>query len=338
MKRLGIAFALFTTLVANAGAQSVQKYFGYYYADYNNLTTETTLSETKDHINLYSILNLNGSTTDSDRTQAEQYVLGELAKAKAAHVHAIVPAHPFVFQEGSSDGHACWQGYASAAQSWANFASQMVAQGYLIPGDPDRSVVTAVYLVDEPDWTCLGDVGTSANPTLSSAINAVKLNANTASLPVATIVSSGFFNGGFNAGAKLFDWIGFDSYSDNDATWNSHMGTLKAKAPNKKYIIVPGAQTGAITPQCVGTNNTNRFFNSIQTDPQVVWLTPFVWWSGPSCAGVRDSATLKATYTQEGLAIKAQGCASSSKAKNFCKPASIAPILDVLLNDWLGVS
>lgn len=333
MKKLRVALALACIFVGNANAQSIQKYFGYYYADYSDQTTDTTLNQTKAHINLYSILNVNGQSSDAGRAQTSQYILGELAKAKAAHVHAIVPAHPFVFLPGSSGGHSCWQNYASASQSWANFASQMVAQGFLIPGDPDRSVVTAVYLVDEPDGTCLGDVGSSANPALTNAVNAVKLNANTGNLPVATIVSSGFFSGGFDSGAKLFNWIGFDSYSDNDATWNSHMGTLKAKAPNKGYIIVPGAQAGAITSTCVGTNNTSRFFNSIQTDPQVVWLTPFVWWSAPACAGVRDNTALKAAYTQEGRTIKAQGCASSSKAKSFCKSPSIQAVLDVVLND-----
>ncbi|TCV94562.1 hypothetical protein EC912_10345 [Luteibacter rhizovicinus] len=132
-------------------------------------------------------------------------------------------------------------------------------------------------------------------------------------------------------GIKLLDWIGFDHYGDSDNTWTNTMNSLKSYAPGKKYIVVPGSMTGC--PD-VTIDNPTRFLQSMSTDPDVVWLAPFAWFSvSATCKGVRGIPSLRSTYTNEGLSIKAQQCNSSLGAKQFCGMASNIAAINYLLGD-----
>lgn len=338
MKRFGTALVLLTMLVANAGAQSIQKYFGYYAGDIDN-PPSNAISEFKDHINLYHIINWSGDTSSSGRTDSKQILLSELAAAKAAHLHAIIPAYPFVFQK---TGNPCWGQDSGAQAAWNDLVQDLVSHGYIDTQNPDRSVVSAIYVVDEPNlkdtdhgvYSCLWDVNGAANPALVSAVGVIRSNPNTSSIPLASILA--VMNENFSdirQGARLFDWVGFDHYDVSSATWTNELNTLEGLLPNKKIIIVPGAQSVFISGQCAGTNQASTFTNRMTMDSRVVWLAPFVWFSQQQCLGVRDIPSLRATYTNFGTGIKTQGCASSKDAGRFCKPPSIAPILDLILND-----
>ena len=332
---MAAATALF--LASAASAQSVpDKYFGYFGGDYppdaTNPNAGAGFVEFKDHINLYSLQNWSGFTTPDARIDNQNRVLARLAQAKAAHVHAMVPAHPFVFQAVRDSGSGqitCWNNDPTAAASWASLSRAMVDQGYLIPGDPVRSTVVAIYIVDEPNGgVCLSDTNGQANPSFVNAVNAVRQDPRTASLPIASILSRN--TDGFEQGAKLLDWVGFDYYPDGGAQWKSDFAHFKASIPGKRYIIVPGAQD-----QCdnVEKNDPTVFLDTMNNDPSVVWLAPFMWGSGsPPCKGVRDLPDLRATYTQEGSSIRNAQCARSPADKLFCVGSDISAAISLLLN------
>lgn len=331
MKRTSLlAFMLVTSA---ASAQSVpEKYFGYFGGDYvsenpSNPGVGTTLSEMKDHTNIYSIGAWSYDTSPAGKIASENYVLGQLAAAKAAHLHAVAPATPFVFQ-GAGTG--CRFMDPDANRAWASFAQKMIDQGYLIPNDPVRSTVVAVYLVDEPNGDgCLDDVDGAVNPILQNAINAIRTFPGTVTLPMASILTTDFKS--FKKGIELIDWLGFDQYGDSDKNWAGHMSSLKNYAPGKKFIVVPGAMQGC---KDVDVDDTGRFTDALTNDPDVVWLAPFMWISTSStCLGVRDLPNLRATYAQFGLSIKAQQCNSSPAAKGFCQSTNISPAIDLLLNN-----
>jgi hypothetical protein len=331
MKKLLFA-CLLTPAIASA---QTAKYFGYYGGDYESTAAANPggsgFPEMQDHINLYSILLWSADGSLGGKEGSENYVLGELAKAKSAHVHAIIPAFPFVFQQNG-----CWMNDPDAARAWSSLAQKMVDQGYLIPGDPAHSTVVATYLVDEPNSkdNCLSDINGQANPAWVNAINAIHQTPTTASLPIASIMTDDFENN-MRQGIQLLDWVGFDHYGYSDNDWRNKMSTLKSVAPGKKYIIVPGAMDGC---DDVKNEDPSRFTTSIETDPDVTWLAPFAWFSGAggvsTCKGVRDIPQRRSTYTAEGHKITDLQCRSSLADKWFCgKSTNVNAAINYLLDD-----
>ncbi|KAF1006881.1 MAG: hypothetical protein GAK28_02200 [Luteibacter sp.] len=316
----GVIALMFSLSALQAGA--TEKYFGYYGGDYSSDAAANpgglAFPEMKDHINLYSILNWTGTGTPEGKQVSEQHVLEQLEAARLAHVHAIVPAFPFVFQR--KPGTHCNITDTDAARAWSSLAQKMVDRGYLIPGDPVHSVVVATYIVDEPnaDENCLADVDGQANPAWVNAVNAIKQAPQTATLPIASIMTDNFQKN-MRQGIQLLDWVGFDHYGYSDSKWQKAMNTLKSVAPGKKYIVVPGAMEGC---NGVTVDNAARFFNAIENDPDVTWIAPFTWFSGAggvaTCKGVRDIPSVRATYTAEGNKIKGMQCNASFGDKAFC--------------------
>lgn len=343
MKVKILPFVGFFMLPLAVQAQSAAKYFGYFGGDYDSSAAANPggsgFVEMKDHINLYSILVWSADVSPTGKAGSEVYVLGELAKAKAAHVHAIVPAFPFVFQTTIDPiTHAqtgCWLNDPDAARAWSSLAQKMVEQGYLIPGNPEQSTVVATYLVDEPNSrdNCLADVGGQANPAWVNAVSAIRQASPTATLPIASIMTD-HFEDNMRQGIQMIDWVGFDHYGYNTPDWNSKMAALKSIAPNKKYIVVPGAMQGC---ENVLQEDTARYFEAIESDARVTWIAPFAWFSGlghvRSCKGIRDISALKTAYTNEGRKIRDRQCSSSLGEKWFCgKAADISSAINFLLD------
>lgn len=326
MKKRFLALPLLLLAASLAHAQSIQKYFGYYGGDVNN-PPGVAIDEFKDHVNLYHILEWSGDTSDAGRAASANYVLAELAKAKAAHMQAIIPGYPFVLNNVSTNPNAyCWGNYSGASQTWASFAQQLISKGYLIPGNPDKSTVVAVYVVDEPDITCLTDQNGAAHPALQNAINAIR--SGTPQLKTAVIFGNSYLQA--TQAMKLLDWVGNDDYGATDAVWNARLAELKSYAPGKKLIIVPGARPGCAD---VIQDDPTRFFNAMNSDPQIAWLAPFTWFSSQGCPGVRDMPSLRPAYTNFGATIKAQGCASSAAAGQFCRGTSATVPIQYLLGE-----
>ena len=173
MKRTGLfGFAAALALASTASAWATQPlpYFGYFAnADY--------VAENYDHTNIEHIW-----AGVPDRAQALNLILAGLASAKSHGVKAIVEVDSFLFTNvGTSN-----LGYQpSAAVYWQQLVDQLVAKGYLIPGDPQNSTVAAFYPVDEPDLNGLADSGGSASSALVNAINVIHANSATSGVPVA---------------------------------------------------------------------------------------------------------------------------------------------------------
>lgn len=314
-------------LPAASHAAPVQKYFGYFGGDYTSVPNVPDLHEFQDHANLYSIQFWSG--TSDDMAASENYVLAELERARQYHVHAMVPAFPFVFQHAL--GEKAFHLDPSASAHWNSFVQKMLDRGLLIPGDPERSTVNSIYLVDEPNGDAsLDDQAGAPHPALANAVAAIRGHAATSDLPIASVLTPDFYQ--MPQGIKLLDWVGFDHYGDSDKDWTNTLNGLESTyAPGKKYIIVPGSLSN-----CMGVTQENpaRYINRMASDPNVVWLAPFMWVTRGSCLGVRDLPALRSAYQPVGLAIKNAACDASPASKWFCgKAADVSPAVNYLLNE-----
>jgi hypothetical protein len=309
-------------------AQSAQKFFGYFGGDYASVSPHTPdLPEFQDHINLYSIMDWSG--TSDNVAWSEDWVLTQLDNARHAHVHAIVPAFPFVFQHAS--GEVGFRYDTGAAAKWNSLVQKMLDRGFLIPGDPERSIVSAIYLVDEPNGDGkLRDQNGQAHPALANAVAAIRGNSATASVPIASILTPDFDS--IREGIKLIDWVGFDDYGISDKNWTITLNGLESNyAPGKKYIIVPGAVNN-----CMGVTleSPSRYTARMDSDPNIVWLAPFMWLTRGSCLGARDLPAIRGAYKIEGTKIRNSTCNASPTSQWFCSRSSdISGVLNMLLDD-----
>ncbi|MGE7136233.1 hypothetical protein ACQKIE_01215 [Luteibacter sp. NPDC031894] len=187
-KRLSLLALLSLPLTSHA--DPTEKYFGYFGGDYASIPNKPDLHEFQDHANLYSIQFWSG--TSDDIAASENYILGELERAHQFHVHAMVPAWPFVFQHAL--GESAYHFDPAAAAHWNAFVQKMLDRGLLIPGEPERSTVNSIYIVDEPNGDAgLDDQAGAAHPALSNAVAALRGNAATAALPIASVLTPDFY-------------------------------------------------------------------------------------------------------------------------------------------------
>jgi hypothetical protein len=308
MKRVIFILLLLSPILAFA--QSGVRYFGYFYNDANS-----SFDENYGHINLYHLSQMVIANGTADRDATTQHILGELAKAKARGVRAMVTAAPFVLHW--TDSTQTWSAEPNAATAWKALTDQLVASGYIIPGRPDLSTVAAIYLLDEPNKAGFVDVGSSANPTLASAVNVVRTNAATGGIPIAAIFNINFSDS--PQGLKLFDWVGFDDYTLSQQDWlatynNTFKGMTTAA---QRTIYAPKAAVGS----ALGTSNyydptaVNNAFNS---DAKAIWLVPFTWFDTSEWTGTRDIPALRTAYTQIGGSIRSASCSSTLGEQSYC--------------------
>jgi hypothetical protein len=306
--------ALLLLLPISAFAQSSLKYFGYFYNDAN-----ASFQENYRHINLYHIDQMiigSGDTVDRDATT--QYTLGQLAYAKARGVRAIITASGYLFHW--TDSTHSWSADPNAAAAWSTFVNRLIASGYIIPGRPELSTVAAIYVIDEPDGSGFADMNGTANPTLVNAVNVVRNNPATQSIPLASILTVGFPSN-IPQGMKLFDWVGFDWYGVSNSDWSGKYNQLKSMlSANQRTIIIPQASLGSGVGN--GPYGDPSFYSSVfNTDTKAVWLSPFVWFSTPNLTGTRDIPALRTAYTQIGSTIRASACSLASE-RAFCTGAA----------------
>lgn len=308
-------FALLLLLPVGVWAQSSVRYFGYYFDDANN-----SFAENHAHINLYNIQQM---VLAPDRTvdivATTKYTLGELAKAKAQGVRATIHAAPFVFHWNDSIQR--WSAEPNASANWSTLVNQLVTAGYIVPGKPELSTVVAIYVIDEPDQTGFQDANGAPNPVFANAVNIIRSNPTTSGIPLASILTPDF-DTYFPQGLTLLDWVGFDWYGATQAQWTYNYNLLKSMlSANQRTIIVPKASVGGD----VGSgpyDDPNFFKNVFDTDPKVVWFTPFVWFTSPTRTGTRDIPALKTAYTQIGTSIRTAACTATPAERGFCMGAA----------------
>lgn len=289
-----------------AFAQSGTKYFGYFYNDATSYNSgNPAFTENYNRINLYHIAFWSGNTTEGGRAGTISYTLGQLALARQNGVKAIVTATPFVFQLNGT----AWQAEPNAGAEWANFVNQLVANGYIVPGNPTLSTVAAIYVIDEPDLAGLGDKNGGADAAVVNAVNAIRGNGNTSGIPLASIMGWSFYNNPRTM--ALFDWVGFDNYGETQPQWNSSYNQLKGMlAANQRTILVPKATKGGVCGVGGGATAYSDpwvMYNLIETDAKAVWLAPFRWFTPDvNCPGVRDLPALLTPYSEIGQTLKQQ--------------------------------
>ena len=288
MKRTGVfglAAALALASAAPVWATQPLPYFGYFAnADY--------VAENYDHTNIEHIW-----AGVADRTQALNMILTGLASAKSHGIKAVVEVDSFLFTNAGTSN----LGYQpSAAVYWQQLVDQLVAKGYLIPGDPQNSTVAAFYPVDEPDLNGLADSGGSASSALVNAINVIHANAATSNVPVAVIVSSHY--GNMPLGLRLFDWVGMDNYHLDDGAYRSAVGTLESylDLTRQKVILVPQA---FLKDGYGDANSPYYIYDMALSDPHVVMLMPFLW-KHADFVGTAQVPALKEAYTAIGKQVK----------------------------------
>ena len=318
--------ALLLLLPLGASAQSAVRYFGYYYDDANG-----SFAENHAHINLYNIQQMIlGAGGTADTAATTKYILGELAKAKAQGVRATLNAAPFVFHWNDSTQR--WSGEPNAAANWTTLVNQLVASGYIVPGKPELSTIVAIYVVDEPDMTGFADINDAPHPSFANGVSVIRSNPATSNIPLAAILTTNF-DSNFAHGLTLLDWVGFDWYGATQAQWlYEYNNVLKPMlSANQRTIIVPKAALG--DGMGSGTYDDPNFFKNIfDTDPQVVWFTPFIWFSNPTRTGVRDIPALKTAYTQIGSSIRTTACASSPAERSFCLGAARKAVVPAIVS------
>lgn len=287
-------------------AQSGPRYFGYYYNDATSYNSSNTgFSENYNRINLYHIDFWSGDTSDSGRAVTTSYVLGQLQLARLNGIKAIITAAPFVFQLNGST----WQADPNASAVWATFVNQLVANGYIVPGNPTLSTVAAIYVVDEPEFIGLGDQNGSASPALASAVYAIRGNTYTSNIPLATIMGWDFYN--HPRTMAFFDWVGFDNYGESQSQWNNSYNQLKSMlSANQRTILVPKAAKGGacgVDGGATAYQDPWTMYSLIQNDDKAIWLAPFRWFTPDvNCPGVRDIPALSTPYFQIGQTLKQQ--------------------------------
>ena len=286
-------------------AQTTDQYFGYYYDDGTSYNSSATgFSENYNRINLYHIAIWSGNTTDAGRQATENYLLSQLQLARANGVKAIVTITSLVFEYNSGQ----WQTEPNASSIWNSFVNQMVAQGYIVPGNPQLSTVAAFYLVDEPDGVGLADVNNAANPAIANAVAALRNNSATSSIPIAFITTPNFRS--VVHAISLVDWVGFDDYGASTSTWNSlYMQLLSYLTAGQRTILVPKATNGGSVCGVGGATTQYdspwTFYTMLTSSSKVAWLAPFHWFSGSAtCPGVRDIPSLTTPYNEIGQTLK----------------------------------
>ncbi|WNL46031.1 hypothetical protein RKE25_21900 [Dyella sp. BiH032] len=296
-----LALILLFPLMGWAQSASPQ-YFGYFYNDASSYNSSaTSFSENYNRINLYHIDMWAGNTTAAGRDGTTTYVLSQLEQARINGVKAIITATPFVFQYNASGQ---WQAEPNASAVWSAFVDRLISAGYLIPGNPQLSTVAAIYLIDEPELSGLYDQDGAAHPAMINAINAIRGNPATASVPLAMILTPGFVN--MPNTVTLTDWVGFDDYGASDARWDQEYDQLKSMlAPNQRTILVPKASSGCDVGGGSSYPNPFKFYDLMLDDPTAIWLSPFRWFSPDvNCPGVRDIPSLTTPYNQIGQTFK----------------------------------
>lgn len=263
------------------------QYYGYY-------ANNGYVGENYDHTNITFI-----GVWTSDVNQATSIILSELASAKSKGIKAIVTVSPFLFSNGG--GNCPFGNQPSSAQYWSAFVSKLVADGYLVPGNPSASTVAAFYPVDEPDGCGLGDVNGAANPALVNAISTIRNNSNTANFPVAAIFSSNYASAA--RGIQLYDWVGYDNYSLKDWNYVSSFDQFEnyVNLSRQRTILVPQAATGG--PLNNQPDDPSIMLSAAESDSSVIMLMPFLW-AHDGMYGTKDIPWLRVANTYVGKQIK----------------------------------
>jgi len=198
---------------------------------------------------------------------------------------------------------------------------------------PYTNSLLAFFMMDEPD--CVAGGSTNALNTLLTSIEheIVKVHANFPGAKTMFTVGCGFWSYSNFRIPNGIDYIAVESYGstgDPGATKNEWLAKLNHLKPqmngSQRIFLMPGATEGYGTESQL-IEKANDIYNYAQTDPLVIGVFPFDWYSdnyncasvGQFCGNgvpatnysipvigrrsVRDLANLRARYIQIGQSI-----------------------------------
>ncbi len=198
---------------------------------------------------------------------------------------------------------------------------------------PYTNSLLAFFMMDEPD--CVAGGSTNALNTLLTSIEneIVKVHANFPGAKTMFTVGCGFWSYSNFRIPNGIDYIAIESYGstgDPGATKNEWLAKLNHLKPqmngSQRIFLMPGATEGYGTESQL-IEKANDLYNYAQTDPLVIGVFPFDWYSenyncasvGQFCGNgvpatnysipvigrrsVRDLANLRARYIQIGQSI-----------------------------------
>lgn len=265
-------------------AAAAPKYFGYF-------ANNSWQPENQDHTNVTLIW-----TGGEPHQQWDSVILSELAQAKAYGNKAIIIVSSYVLDVSPGT----LRNDPNARAQFNDLVDKLVANGYLVPGNPAASTVLSFYPVDEPERVGLDDQNGGAHPALVNAVQAIRANPATAGFPVSTIVSKDYAR--VRYGIHLFDWAGLDYYSTNDPQYRDALAAFtNTLYSTQRVISVPQAGINGDLDQ--STHNPEFAFVVSQENERVIMLMPFLW-ARDSNIGVRDLPYLRGPYTAIGHQIK----------------------------------
>lgn len=260
-----------------------------------------TIDETNDHINV-SHVSANGL---GDPTSISA-VMSELAHAQSHGLKAIVDVWGFVLDISDDPDTFCPLAYEPDAETqFQDFVDEAIAQGYLVPGDPQASVITAFFVAEEPELCGLKDVNGEANPALEHAVDVIRDNPDTSDIPLWVHVHHNYSSA--LEGMKLFDWVSMTYHGAGTDEFLSRFIQMKNSLnQSQKVILLPQAAYGGGLDGYGSWHNPEEVMEWFITDDQTIGIIPYLWTHPDAVtAGTRDISTLKSAYTNIGGQMKA---------------------------------
>lgn len=198
---------------------------------------------------------------------------------------------------------------------------------------PYTNSILAFFMMDEPDCVAGGDTNTLNTLLTTIETEIVKVDANFPGAKTMLTVGCGFWTYGNFRIPNGIDYIAIESYGSTGdpgttkSEWLSKLNHLKSYMNGSQTIfLMPGATEGYGTESQL-IQKANDIYNYAQTDPLVIGVFPFDWYSdtydcasvGQFCGNgvpatnysipviggrsVRDLANLRARYIQIGQSI-----------------------------------
>lgn len=291
-----IVFQSFFSYMAQASSPIEGKLFGYWNS--SSVTQPNSLSEHYQHVTITHI-SANGRPLSSISE-----MMNDLAKAQSFGVKAIVDVWPYVFSVDGTDTACPFSNETNASSQWQQFVDLAISEGYLVPGNPQESVIVAFFMVDEPELCGLQDVGGNPHPALVNAVQTIRNNPDTADVPLYGAVHHNYSPA--LEGMKLFDWVGMTDYHNDAEAYISRFITMRNQLnASQKVILIPQASYGGPMMNSFGPwHDPDPIMDWFNADSRTIGIIPFLW-DHPDTTGTRDIASLKTLYTNFGGQIKA---------------------------------
>jgi hypothetical protein len=239
-------------------------------------------SEFADHCNVQHIGSWGDWSTAGGREAILSNFIGTMAAAKAAGINRVI-----------------------ITVDWCLWSSdltrlpELVARSYLltffdaIMASGMGDMVTALYVVDEPDKNGISDVDMKGAVLV---LRHVMQDYPWKNAPLQVTYGDGAGKGGALPGVSVIDWAGFDNYGSPIFTNGEYNSFVSRLSPPQRTVLFPGGSTP-------WRQDPLPFYNKAQQDTRVAFIMPFMWFTNGDNGGIRDDG-MAPQYVACGKPIK----------------------------------